>query len=249
MRRLLIAFFFVLLFVHPAQAAWNVVQSACTGTTSTDACSTATCNITGLTSITAGNTIQITAVLDSSTVTAISSMTNETIVAPAGLELQVGAHGIAMGYVLSAVGGWTSTTLTLTQSNNWNVCVTEYHTSVGGAALDSGASGGICTSTITSAAPVSCSLTVSGANLTIGTGIAWGGNITGVTTYTNFIEPNGNGLASRASTTSGTGASWTPTTSNTGVSVSVGFKESAGGGGTSPAGAGGKMGFGGKAGL
>lgn len=220
------------LSASPAYATWTVVQSKCTGTTTTDACSAVTCASPTMTSITAGDLLVISLIGDASSTSTLSSMTNETMTVSAASHTNGGSNTLVHGYVLSAVGGWTASTITRTTGTmTYNICVSEYSSSTGSVALDTGASGGVCTGTLTTAAPVGCTITtVSGSNLVIVNILGWGGSVTGVNSpYTNFIEPNGDGIASNANTVVGTGAVFTPVTLNTGRSSGIAFKEAAAG--------------------
>lgn len=236
MRKLILLLGLLLFVARPASAAFTFIQSKCTGTTTTDACVTVlTCTLSGLASVGAGHLVVVTLIKDSSNNSLISSITNETVTHCPTCNKQTASHGNDASYIFSSVGGWTSTQITISISNSFNFCVSEYSSNTGSIALDNGASSGACNSDVTSAAPVSCALTTSGANLLIVTTIGWGGSVTGVNApYANFIEPNGDGISNNLNITAGTGCVWTPTTVNTGTTMSIAFKDAAAGGAAPP---------------
>ena len=212
-----------------AQATWTFKQGVCTGTTTTDACTSGTtCTISGLTAITAGSTIIGATIADNGGV-GISSINGETWTHCANC-LQQGSGAVAevdASYVVSAVGGETSFIFTMNGTiQGQNVCIYEAKSSLT-PAFDTANH-----SLISSAAPTSATLTLSGTNDFLLGAVIWSGTLTGVTApYANFIESNGNGIASNINTSSGNGAAFTPTTAGSGPTFTIGFRESSGAGG------------------
>lgn len=218
----------ILLCSLPSWATWTIVQSTCNA-----ACAGGTtCGIT--TSATGtGHLIVVGEINDNAGKTGtISSVAGGGTYTHSTVAKTVSAGEIDMSYTLASTSGATTITLTLTATTTgtWRACMAEFASSTGGIALDTGATPQ-ANNTITSAAPVSPALTVSGANLAIVTEIIWGGTITGASSPYNVSgsQPNGNGWAVAINIVSGTGAAWTPTTVNTGGAAAIAFKENAGG--------------------
>lgn len=221
--------FAVLLFCSPLWATWTATQHKCTGTASTDGCASSPCTLSGLSAVGAGHSL-IAIMLDDTNNRTISSINGETWSTCTSCRINGSpSQSLDANFVASATGGETSFTMTLSSTGAFNFCIYEAASSNGSVAKDTGGSSGNCTNTITSAAPVSCNLTVSGSNLWIASGLIWGGSVTGSSNYTEMVGPNGNGAAEHVSTTSGTGATWTPTTANSGIAFSLALKEAAGG--------------------
>lgn len=225
----------VLLWGAPAHATFTLVQHTC----NTACAASAACNIT-VSATGTGNLAAVAEIDDGAgtgppTITSVSGAGSWTHCA--NCARANGTNEVDASYNLATTSGVTTITVTLTAapSGTWRACFLEASSSTGGIALDTGATSS-CSSLISSAAPVSCALTTSGANLIIWTAIQWGGTITGNSApYTNCgatCQPNGNGSARNLNITAGTGSTWTPSTSNTGVNFSVAFKEAAAGGAT-----------------
>jgi hypothetical protein len=226
-----IALLIALFVCVPARATWTLAHSTpkCTGTSTTDGCSSSPCTLSGLTAVTAGNSL-IAVLLDDVSNRSISSINGETWTHCTGCSETNSQTAVDASYVDSATGGETSFAMTLSSSTGaFNFCIFEGNSSTGSVGIDTGASSGACKSVVSSAAPVSCTLTVSGANLLVVTGFVWSGDLTSITSpCADFVSQNGNGVGAHVSTTSGTGCAWGPTTSGTGPEFSIALKEATG---------------------
>jgi hypothetical protein len=228
MRKLILLFLTIVLTATPAWATWTFKQAKCTGSSTTEGCTTGTtCTISGLTAITAGSTL-VGVSLDDNGLQGISSINGETWTHCTNcLKNNAGLLEVDASYVLSAVGGETSFIFTMSGTiAGMNVCIYEAKSSLT-AAFDTANN-----SLISSAAPTTVALTLTGSNDFLVAGICWTGSVTGVNSpYANMIESNGNGSASNINTSSGNGAAFTPTTSASGPDFTIAFSESGGGGG------------------
>ena len=217
----------------PASATISLDSGSpkCTGTTTTDACSaTSACNLT-VTSTTAGHLGTIWVVCDSACTSKVFTATGDGTWTNWAAATSPSAAGIVAGqYRLSLTGGATTITETATQSTgNYNFCFASFSTSLSSFQLDTGAVPAK-TVTISSAAPTSPALTIAGTADVLLAAVQWTTSLTGVTTYTNFIEINGNGYALLLNTASGAGAAFTPIASNTGIGGTMAFTEVGAGG-------------------
>jgi hypothetical protein len=207
-------------------ASITATQHKCTGTTTTDACSTSTCTVSALSAVGAGHLLIAVLLEDGASIQTLSSINGETWTHCTSCTSTNSTHEVDASYVLSATGGETSFQMTLSGSAGWNFCIYEYATTTANFTLD----GTPCKGTVSAAAPNACNATISGSSDVILSALVWSGSLTGVSApFGDFVESDGNGTADHINTNSGTGASFTPTTSGTGPEFTIAFQEAAGG--------------------
>ncbi|HXF12273.1 MAG TPA: hypothetical protein VN517_03925 [Terriglobales bacterium] len=147
--------FAALTFSTPAWATWSMVNA----NTCNLSCSGTTCAV-SVTSTTAGNVIA--ALYVGNTNSSITNVTGGAFTHCAGC--QGGSSGtdwIDMGGTLSATGGTTTVTVTVSPSaSSWTACATEWHSTLGAGVVDTQATH-TDTSCTTCAAPA---LTITGTN-------------------------------------------------------------------------------------
>jgi hypothetical protein len=162
----------------------------------------------------------------------ISSINGETWTACANCRKANGTSSTTdASYVLSATGGETSFIFTVGGGTiaGLNVCIYEAKSDTT-VAFDTAAN-----ALLSSVAPTTTALTLTGTNDFLVAGIVWSGSLTGVTSpYANFIEANGNGISQHISTNSGAGAAFTPTTSGSGPEFTMAIKETGAGAACTP---------------
>lgn len=224
----IIAVVLSLFLADPAGATWTLVQHKCNA-----ACgASASCNV-GVTATGSGNLIVAKEINESGTSAQITSITGGSGTYTHCTTCNGGtSNDVDASYTTNSTAGSTTITLNLGATpSTWEACVDEFSSTVGGIALDGGASP-TCHGVVATAAPVSCNLTITGTNDAISTAQVWTLTLTGVNSpYAGFDAPNGNGAGSNINTNSGTGAVWAPTTSGSGKNFSIAFKETAAAGG------------------
>ena len=212
----------LLFFALPARATWALVQHP-----STTGCNGTTCAVT-VTSTGAGHLLVFAALIGNTTST-LSSVSGDGTwtVCGASCRSVSSVTTTEMGYILSATGGATTITGTLSATSPWSAAVLEYSYTSGPISVDAQGHREQTTGT-TSCAGVT--LTLTGTNDVIVQIANPSGSISAVTSpYTSPADfPGGNGVAGSINTTSGTAPTWTQTSSTDALSA-IAFKETASG--------------------
>lgn len=219
----------------PAWATWSLLHANTCNTTCSDA--STTCAVT-VASTTAGSTLAV-VVYTVNSLTVTGSTGGTFVHCPSCAGGTSGTGFMDGGYILSATGGTTSATVTIsgtTSTTPWLACILEYSSSLGTAIFDTSNSTADTTCT-TCAAPA---LTLSGSNDLIIQAVtctntcatsATAGFI-GASPYTNpAVFPGGDGLGGGLNVTSYTAPNWSQSPTGAVRVLAMAFKETGGGGG------------------
>ena len=208
-----------LLASSPAWATFALVQHPNNG-----ACGTgSTCTITLTQAIGTGNLLYVQTTQSGSTARTISSINNGgSWVFPASCQQASSNGSVACGYVLSSTGGSTTALITLsgTVSGGWEAFFVEVSSSTRSVALEPAAAGEATSTCANCASP---NLTLSALNHALFAGMWLNGTITACTGWSCDIQ-NGDAVAWKLNTTSGTGVTWTNASAETDRST-IGFSE------------------------